>query len=273
MKFRLWLEAKIGGSGSPLYHAHPNVEELKKKGFTKENIDAATGVGIASVMLPSGGGRAPYGAAGIHLSRNLDFCVRWAKNKYGPEGGVVEVTFNTRKPFYVPESATAAGKTAFKVFVNPEEKYLVPMTGNKKVDTDQIALAIEKMRTTQELFRNEGHLPQHSVSRDSPLPIQAKALAREFIFGGQGFTREGWSYEFREINPAFEEEAFTVLHWGTWQEWAAKGYLDSVWWGAGSGPFHGEAEVTVFDPRKLRVGSIVYMNRPDLPIPRARRRW
>lgn len=191
----------------------------------------------------------------------------------GPTGGVVQVFFNTRKPFYVPEQTTRRGTTNFRVFVNPEDKYLLPLTGNKKTDLDRIAQSILRMQTTKQVYDQHGDLGMYEIRNDAPLPLQAKALAREFLFGGKGFKRTGWPAEFRDVNPAFEENLFADLGVFNWTDWAKKGYLDSVWWGTGSGPFHGEEEVTVYDPRRLKIGSIVHRNTEDAGPMRARRHW
>jgi hypothetical protein len=271
MKFGIWLETKIGSVGSPLYHYHPNVLELKKKGFTAENLDPI-GSGIASTSFQ--GQRAAYGAAGgIHLSRDVQFCINNAK-KMGPTAGVVEVIFNLRKPFFVHDKSTAQGIVNFGAFVNPEDKYLVPLTNNKVENMRIIANTITHMKTTYKVMEEAGNLGQGS-NRDAPVAIQAKSLAREFVFGGNGFARLGWPIQFRDVNPSFEETLYANLRHSTWKEWADKGYIDSVWWEHGTGAFHGESEVTVFDPRRLRVGSIVYLNSEQGTggVSRARRRW
>lgn len=265
MLFRQWLETAIGTTDRPLYHAHPNVDELKKTGFTKDNLDHA-GSGMASVALP-GGGRTEYGAGGgIHLSRSLKFCTRFASGHFGQldTAGVVEVYFHTRRPFFVPSAHTGSGKTRYKTFVNPEDKYLLPLTGVGKTDVDKIALTIEKLTTTKQVFELNGNLGSYALK--GPMSIQCKQLAHMFLFGGKGYTLNGWPLAYRKANEVFNEDPFTILGPFRWNEWAEKGYLDSVWWGPGNGPFHGEDEVTVFDPKRIRVGSVIYRTKSDPTI-------
>lgn len=261
-QFREWLlnETKVGSHRNPLYHAHHNVDLLVQQGFTKDNLDQA-GSGIASTPTPLGG-RMAYGTGdSIHLTRAKDFAIRFASNKYGPTGGVVEVLFNARKPFFVPESATLNGMTYFRVFVDPEYKRLIPLTNNLEQNVGMIADAISNMQTARKLVSTGDSLGvADGKARKAPIAVQAKILAREFVYGSTGFTRTGWPIQFRNTNPVFGEEHFATLGAFDWAKWAQKGYLDSVWWGQGGGPFHGEEEVSVFDPRMLRVGRIVHRN-------------
>lgn len=269
MKFRLFAETKTGSAGRPLYHAHPNVDELRRVGFTDKNIDMA-GSGMGSVSVD--GGRLPYGASeGIHLSRSYEFCKNFAQ-RFGPDGGVVEVFFNVRKPFQIPAEQTARGKTVFTCFVHPEEKYLVPLSGDRKRDMDQVARIIESLVGVSRQHQEDGAI-HHLLweNRDKPVWMQAKKLA-QLMFIPQGYRIDGWPSDYTRYGEGYAEPIFAKIGPNDWKTWANKGYLDSVWWGHGSGPFHGEDEVTVFSPGRLRVGSVVFRNRGDDPIPRARTR-
>jgi hypothetical protein len=263
MGFRTWLEAAIGSTDQPLYHFHWDVLDLKKTGFTEKNVDQP-GTGIASTNTPQGG-RIEYGAgACIHLTRNLKWAVSRAKNL--PKGaGVVEVIFHARKPIFIPETQTAAGKSYFKAFVDPENKRLTVLGDDKEENIRKIALVIANLKTAHQIFNQSGGLGLHGLSeRSYPLPIQAKILAKEFVNGMKGCYRTGWPIQFRKANPVFEEDHMTTLGPFKWHDWAKKGYLDSVWWESKgevfAGPFHGEAEVSVFNPKLLRVGNIVFIN-------------
>jgi hypothetical protein len=78
-------------------------------------------------------------------------------------------------------------------------------------------------------------------------------------------TRSGWPYPFREANPDFQETHLTTIGPFEWSKWAKKGYLDSIWWETGSGPFHGEQEVSVFNPKLLTISKIVFTNDENKP--------
>jgi hypothetical protein len=264
MQFKHWLEAAIGTPTTPLYHAHPDIHQLQKDGFTNKNIDEE-GSGIASVLTPQGG-RTHYGAGKcIHLTRSLNFAIWWAK-KSGPNAGVVEVLFHTRKPIFVKETDTLAGNTHYKAFVDPENKTLTILGPNKQENINKIASTIEQLKTAQQIYKTKGGLGAFDLKpRTYPLPIQAKILAKEFIDGGPGIIRTGWPNQFRDANPAFEEPHFTTIGTFHWSKWAEKGYLDSIWWETGTGPFHGEQEVSVFNPKLLTINKIVFTNDKNKP--------
>lgn len=221
MRFRPWLEA--------LYHAHPDVHSLLRRGFTEKTV---------------------------RLTRDYAACCAAAAT-LGPAGGVVEAHFAPRKPLHQTEATV-------KAFVNPEDRCLVPLTGDRRHDMALVARTVAHMKTAREVFDHEGaiHARLHE-DRDKPLEAQARKLAQLMFIPTAG-PMDAWPEAYQHVNPAFRDGLFATLGPGRWEEWAARGYLDSVW-------LPGE-EVVVFDPRRVRVGAVVHRNAPDDPIPRARRR-